>query len=440
MARRWLLLLVLLGAWTWAGCAVPEPTQPPPADRAAEGRVDDAAATLSATPSPPPSATPPPTAPPPATATAVATTAPTATPQIGFFPPDGRQFADLDEFWAGEAEWVLDVPDAGLPLGESDTVYRGGTELWSYLHASHQSAGVVDQCGDPVPFPGCTTLWRSLDAGQTFTLTEPVCLFECAACPCDNRRDHVAQQQYPRVFFTEETNYLVYEFGAYNYLRTSPDGLDWSPPAHIDGTWIWTFPYGPCAEYELIGAHPHIYADQEWDCLAGGPPGIYVEGDMLYVFIALGKAPGHMGCYKGERAAGAAGMRECENNPLFAAELGYGPADVTGSAANPYFEFRTISSADVVKVGERYYMTYEGVRGPSDPTVVDDQFALGLARSAGPALDGPWEKYPGNPIIRDLPGDVGVGHGDLLLIGDATYLYTTTEAGTRGRYVLLARE
>ena len=107
--------------------------------------------------------------------------------------------------------------------------------------------------------------------------------------------------------------------------------------------------------------------------------------------------------------------------------------------ANPYFEFRTISSADVVRVGDRYYMTYEGVRGPSNPTVVDDQFGLGLARSFGPLIDGPWERYPGNPILMDLPGNVGVGHADLVLAGGATYLYTATPAFTRGRYVLVQR-
>jgi beta-xylosidase len=133
-------------------------------------------------------------------------------------------------------------------------------------------------------------------------------------------------------------------------------------------------------------------------------------------------------------------MVECDNNPLFTAEAGYGPINLFGPEANPYFEFRTISSADVVKVGERYYMTYEGVRGPSDPAVGDDQFALGLARSVGAEIDGPWQKYPGNPIIMDLPGNVGVGHADIVPIGDATYLYTTTETGIRGRYVLLRRE
>jgi hypothetical protein len=371
--------------------------------------------------------------------TAVPTITPTAIPAIGFYPPPDRQFATLDEFWEGEAEWLLEIYDVGLPLGESDTVDRGNNELWSYLHASDQSAGVVDQCGDPVAFPGCTTLWKSYDAGQTFALEEPVCLFACNACPCDQRRDHIGQQQYPRVFFLPDQAYLVYEFGAYNYLRTSLDGLNWSDHAHIDGTWIWTWPYGPCSGAKLINRHPHIHRHLDYDCLVGGPPGIYVEGDQLFVFVAMGQSPGHMACFSGNRHEGAAGLRPCLNNPLFGANADYGPVELTGPAANYYFEFRTISSADVVRVGDRYYMTYEGLRGPSSWTVVDDQFGLGLARSLGLEIDGPWEKYPGNPIIMDLPGNVGVGHGDLLLIGDATYLYTATSATTRGRYVLVRR-
>jgi hypothetical protein len=57
----------------------------------------------------------------------------------------------------------------------------------------------------------------------------------------------------------------------------------------------------------------------------------------------------------------------------------------------------------------------------------------------GPALGGPWEKYPGNPIISSLPGNVGLGHADLLIVDDVTYLYTTTPDETRGRYVLVQR-
>ena len=379
------------------------------------------------TPLPPPTFTPLPPA--------------TATPAFVFMPPPGRQFATLEEFWNGQAEWVLEVADTGLPVGESDTVYRGGGEFWSYLHASHASAGVVDQCGAPVPFPGCTTLWKSDDGGQHFTLETPVCLFACAACPCEHKRDHIGQQQYPRVFFAPDHVYLVYEFGAYVYMRTSTDGLHWSAPAHVPGTWVWYHENALCEGPETVGEHPHIYSELEYDCLVGAPPGLYVEGEWLYVFVALGRAPGHMGCYMGNRYNGAAGLTRCAANPLFGAELGYGPVELLGAEANPYFDFRTISSADVVRVGEHYYMTYEGVRGPSNPTVVDDQFGLGLARSVGPlqSIDGPWEKFPGNPMIMDLPGNVGVGHADLVRVGEATYLYTATPAYTRGRYVLVRR-
>jgi hypothetical protein len=433
------LCLILVAVVLAAGCAyvgdvvVVEPLDRPEAAAPVATATPDPAvpvATALATDSPRQPATP----------TAIPTTTPTATPELGFYPPPGREFATLDDFWDGRAEWVLEIYDAGLPLGESDTVYRGNYELWSYLHASYQSAGVVDRCGDPVEFPGCTTLWKSYDAGRTFAMEESVCLFECAACPCDHRRDHIGQQQYPRVIFGPDLAYLVYEFGAYNYLRTSSDGLDWSDYRHIPGTWIWTHPYGLCTGPAQIGEHPNIHRQFEWDCLVGGPPGIYLEGDQLYVFVAMGKAPGHMGCFSGNRHEGAAGLRPCRNNPLFGAEMGYGPLELLGAAANPYFEFRTISSADVVRAGDRYYMTYEGVRGPSSIEVVDDQFALGLARSTGFEIDGQWERYPGNPIIMDLPGNVGVGHADLIIIGDATYIYTTTSDTTRGRYVLLKKE
>ena len=354
-------------------------------------------------------------------------------------PPAGREFATLDEFWAGSAEWLLEVFDVGLPVGESDTVHRGGGEFWSYLHASHESAGVVDQCGDPAPFPGCVTLWKSHDGGVSFSLENPVCLFPCATCPCDEGRDHTHQQQYPRVFYDGGQVYIVYEWGAMTLMRTSTDGLTWSAEAQVPGTGAWHADQGQCTEAESIGEHPHIHSELEFDCLVGAPPGIYVEGDLLYVFVGLGRAPGHMGCYVGGKYAGTAGLRKCAANPLFGAEQGYGPIDALGAAANPYFEFRTVSSADVVRVGDRYYMAYEGVRGPSDPTVVDNQFALGFARSAGLTIDGPWEKYPGNPVIMDLANNWGIGHGDLLVVGPATYLYTATSQTTRGRYVLVRR-
>jgi hypothetical protein len=355
-------------------------------------------------------------------------------------PPSGRSFATLDEFWAGAAEWMLDVHDVGLPVGESDTVHRGGGEFWSYLHASHQSAGVVDSCGAPVPFPGCVTLWKSYDGGFRFSLDIPVCLFPCGGCPCDPGRDHTGQQQYPRVFFDVDRAYIVYEWGAGTYLRTSRDTVHWSAEMHVPGTGQWLSEMRRCTEAEAIGEHPNIYAETEFgDCLVGAPPGIFVEGDLLHVFVGLGRDPGHMGCYVGQKSAGTAGLKKCVSNPLFGAENGYGPLEARGAEANPYFEFRTISSADVVRVGDRYYMAYEGVRGPSDPTAVDDQFALGLARSIGSAIDGPWEKYPGNPVIMDVTNNWGIGHADIVIVGPATYLYSATSQTTRGRYVLVHR-
>lgn len=353
-------------------------------------------------------------------------------------PPDGRVFATLEEFWDGVAEWLLESADVGLPIGESDTVYRGHGELWSYLHASYESAGVVDSCGAPAPFPGCVTRWVSHDGGLHFQLENPVCLFPCSTCPC-TPSDHTQQQQYPRVFFDSDRAYMVYEWGAGTYLRTSSDGLVWSSEAHVPGTGAWHIDQGECTESESIGEHPHIFSELEFDCLVGAPPGVYVEGDSLYVFVGLGRAPGHMGCLVGSKYGGAAAMRKCRSNPLFGAERGYGPVESLGPEANPYFEFRTISSAEIISSGTHYYMTYEGVRGPSDPTVVDDQFALGLARTTSSAIDGPWEKYAGNPIIVDLPANVGVGHADLVQIGPAVYLYTATSDGTRGRYALVHR-
>jgi len=59
----------------------------------------------------------------------------------------------LEDFWEGRAEWVRDQFDVGLPMGESDTVQISSTEYRAYLHASSQSANVIDQCGDPVQFP-----------------------------------------------------------------------------------------------------------------------------------------------------------------------------------------------------------------------------------------------------------------------------------------------
>lgn len=31
----------------------------------------------------------------------------------------------LEDFWEGRAEWIVDIMDVGLPMGESDTVSLG---------------------------------------------------------------------------------------------------------------------------------------------------------------------------------------------------------------------------------------------------------------------------------------------------------------------------
>ncbi len=344
----------------------------------------------------------------------------------------------LADFWEGRAHWVVDIEDVGLPVGESDTVARDEGVFWSYLHASAQSAGVIDQCGVPVEFPGCTTLWESSDGGQSFALRTPVCMMSCVTCPCDDDRDHITAQQYPRVFFTDDEAYLVYEWHAQTVIRRSPDGLTWSDWTFLrtpGGTWPSSF--APCSAVERIGPHPNIRGEVH-DCLVGAPPGLYVEGDLLYVFVGAGSAPGHMRCYKGHRQGDLSQLQQCEHDPLFAGAAEYGPLDVTeGAAVNPYFDFRYVSSADVLKVGEHYYMAYEGVRGPDVlERGMDTQFGLGFARSAGPHIDGPWEKYPGNPVIMPVAFNFGIGHADLLIVEGITYMYTATSQNTRGRYVL----
>jgi hypothetical protein len=342
----------------------------------------------------------------------------------------------LDDFWDGRAEWAIDVSDVGLPVGESDSVYRGDGVYWSYLHASDQSAGVVDQCGEPVAFPGCLTRWESSDGGQSFALNTPVCAMQCTSCPCDDQRDHITAQQYPRVFFADDMAYLVYEWHAQVMIRTSPDGLNWSDWSYLltpGGTWPSS--YAPCTPTEKIGAHPNIRGEVH-DCLVGAPPGLFVEGDMLYVFVAAGSAPGHMRCYKGDRHGSMANLRRCDTDPLFSGESEYGPLDIIeGEAVNSYFDFRYVSSADVIKVGDHYYMTYEGVRGPDVlERGMDTQFGLGFARSE--AIDAPWEKFPGNPVLMPVSPNFGVGHADLLIVDGVTYMITATSDSTRGRYSL----
>lgn len=358
----------------------------------------------------------------------IPTPAPTAAIQPG-------QHPTLDDFWDGRAEWVLDVPDTGLPLGESDTIVRPDGEWWSYLHASDESAGIRDSCGDPVAFPGCVTRWVSSDGGRHFELAAPTCVFECRICPCDEA-DQIAQQQYPRVTRSPGGGfYMAYEHGGSAWVSFSPDGVTWYPPDYIQGTGLWVSEMAACEGAMRIGPHPAFIHEAE--CMAGGPPGIFIDEWTITVFVGLGQNPGHMGCFAAPVGKPDA-FAPCQRNPLFGGAQEYGPLDLLGAAANAYFDFRFTTSADVVKVGDTFYMTYEGIRGPSTNTLGrDDQFGLGFARAQ--ALDGAWEKYPGNPILGGMADNWGIGHADIVIADGITYLYTATPDYVRGRYRLVFR-
>jgi len=365
----------------------------------------------------------------------------TSTPLLVSEPmPASGAFPTLADFWDGRARFVVDVDDAGLPMGESASVVLSNGEVWSYVHASQRSAGVLDSCGAAVDFPGCVVIYRSTDRGLSFALpAAPICLIPCRQCPCEADVDHMAQQQYPRVFYDGQRAWMVYEYLGRVMLRTSPDGLRWSEPEHVADSVVWHLWYRDCPAEERIGEHP--FAPFNYECLRGGPPGIIVADGVVYVFMAQGQNPGAMGCFKRPADEDGAAFAPCAHNPLFVGAADYGPLQATEAAANPFFDFRTISSAELQRLTEgdshRYYMLYEGVRGPAAGDPGDTQFGLGLARSLTGAVDGAWEKYPGNPILVDLPGNIGVGHADLVVLDGRTYLYTSLDGVTRSRLMLI---
>lgn len=370
----------------------------------------------------------------------------------------------LADLWDGRARFVVDVHDTDLPMGESDTLLvaedpiheTAGTTpqeaeltLRSYIHASYQSASVVDQCGDPVPFPGCVVVMESHDGGISFAPQlvkegAPVCQFECRQCPCTSRTDQIDQQQYPQVVSLGTADNrrwtMVYEYRANVMVRRSDDGLTWTSAEETPLSGIWADWLMGCAEFEQIGAHPHT--PSEYDCLVGSPPGLtlaYNEHGQpeLYLFVGLGRNPGHMGCYRGAPDAPASTWRKCAANPLFRGAESYGPLEANGTAGNPYFDFRTISSADVIQVDDRFYMLFEGVRGPQAGDAGDTQFGLGMARSLTDQIDGPWETFSGNPLLVDLPANVGLGHADLIVVNGRTFLYTSLDGEVRSRLALV---
>jgi hypothetical protein len=342
----------------------------------------------------------------------------------------------LEDFWNGQAKFFLEVKDTGLPMGESDTLTMPNGEMWSYVHASARSAGAIDQCGHPVDFPGCVVVYRSVDGGMTFHHDEPpVCLFSCETCPCTSDIDHIDQQQYPRVVRAGDIFVMAYEYRAFIFVRRSADGLMWSAPAQVPYTGIWHTQTRECAPATAIGAHPHL--NRDYDCLAGGPPGLVVDGRYMYIFAGFGQSPGYLGCFYGKIAAPIEQMRPCRRSPLLTGAADYGPLDATGPTTNPYFDFRMSSAAEILRVDDRYYMLYEGIRGPGPGDPGDTQFGLGMARSLTGQIDDRWEKYPHNPILVDLPGNIGLGHADLVVIDGDTLLYTSLDGKTRSRLRLV---
>lgn len=343
----------------------------------------------------------------------------------------------LADFWERRATFVIDVTNTGLPMGESETVQLRNGELWSYVHAN-SGTGVLDSCGAPAPFPGCVVVYRSQDRGRSFTLTEKRCLIPCKSCPCSETADHINQQQYPRIGFDPEHPddgvWMVYEHGARVFLRRSRDGLTWSAARQLPGTGVQPRT-ASCIGASVVGAHP--YTDEGVGCLLGGPPGIYVEDKRVHVFVAQGQSPGNLACMVGSPKVQAERFKLCRANPIVSGASIYGDTQSKGPAQNAYFDFRTLSSAEVTRVGARYYAFYEGIRGPGARDHGDTQFGIGLARSAGAKIDGAWEKFSGNPILIDLPGNIGLGHTDVVVIDGRTYLYTSLDGWVRSRLALV---
>lgn len=84
---------------------------------------------------------------------------------------------------------------------------------------------------------------------------------------------------------------------------------------------------------------------------------------------------------------------------------------------SPVYESAPIMEGPtVIKMNGKYYMLYSANHFES----ID--YAVGYAVADSPY--GPWEKYPGNPIIhRSIVGENGSGHGDLFFDSDNNPYY-----------------
>jgi hypothetical protein len=228
---------------------------------------------------------------------------------------------------------------------------------------------------------------------------------------------------------------MVFEHGGATFYTLSFDGIEWLRARPVRDTGVWHDDLSPCPDYMRIKPHP--FTSVPYDCMQGGPPGLYIDGQRMYLFVGQGQSPGHMGCLWSTLSTPE--FFPCFHNPLFGGSREYGPPEALDAAANPYWDFRYTTSADVLEDEGLYYMVYEGIRGPESNEVGGDtQFALGMARS--PTIDArTWQTYPHNPILDDVSENVGIGHADLIVIDGVTMMYTATPQGQRGRYALVWR-
>lgn len=86
-------------------------------------------------------------------------------------------------------------------------------------------------------------------------------------------------------------------------------------------------------------------------------------------------------------------------NPVMA------PSQVENKAAGKMWDHDHIRGRDLKKIGEYYYLLYEGAMGETDRADMPTHYwdSIGLARAK--SLLGPWERHPLNPIIPQQTGD-----------------------------------
>ena len=86
-----------------------------------------------------------------------------------------------------------------------------------------------------------------------------------------------------------------------------------------------------------------------------------------------------------------------------------------------------IRGRDLKKIGEYYYLLYEGAMGETDRADMPSHYwdTIGFARAK--SLTGPWERHPLNPIIPQQTGDrfdsIWTGWPRTVIKGDHVYIF-----------------